>query len=109
MKSLNGKVAVVTGASMGIGKAVAERLAGAGASVVITYAQSADKAQEVVTVLLVGTKVSGPLVSRKSAWAWGRIVDMSRHIVTFLSTFFLPEKEGRVRATAIYPVGETRL
>lgn len=36
---------------MGIGKAVAERLAGDGASVVITYAQSADKAQEVVTVI----------------------------------------------------------
>ena len=34
---LNGKVAVVTGASRGIGKAVAIRLASEGAAVVINY------------------------------------------------------------------------
>lgn len=48
MKPLNGKVAVITGASIGIGKAVAERLAEDGASIVITYAQNVSKAKEVV-------------------------------------------------------------
>lgn len=46
--SLEGKVAIITGASRGIGRAIAERLAQDGASVVISYAQSVDKAKEVV-------------------------------------------------------------
>ena len=44
---LNGKIAVVTGASRGIGKAIAIKLAGLGATVVINYNGSAQKAEEV--------------------------------------------------------------
>ena len=44
---LDGKIAVVTGASRGIGKAIAIKLAGLGATVVINYNGSAQKAEEV--------------------------------------------------------------
>lgn len=44
---LEGKVAVVTGASRGIGRAVALKLSREGATVVINYNGSADKAEEV--------------------------------------------------------------
>lgn len=44
---LQGKIAVITGASRGIGKAIAERFASEGAFVIINYNGSKEHAQEV--------------------------------------------------------------
>jgi 3-oxoacyl-[acyl-carrier protein] reductase len=44
-KLLTGKIALVTGASKGIGKGIAEKLAGHGASVAFTYLSSVEKGQ----------------------------------------------------------------
>lgn len=51
MAKLDGKVAIVTGASRGIGAAIAHRLAKDGATVVINYGRSAEQAKELVSAI----------------------------------------------------------
>lgn len=51
MKKLEGKTAVVTGASRGIGAAIAQTLAEAGAKVVVNYSGSREKAEAVVNAI----------------------------------------------------------
>jgi 3-oxoacyl-[acyl-carrier protein] reductase len=47
---LNGKIALITGASRGIGRAIALKFAGLGADIAVVYAGNEAKAQEVVSL-----------------------------------------------------------
>jgi 3-oxoacyl-[acyl-carrier protein] reductase len=49
--SLDGKLALVTGASRGIGRAIAEELARAGAAVVVGYRSGQDEAEELAAAI----------------------------------------------------------
>ena len=51
MKELSGKVAIVTGASKGIGARIARRLGAEGAAVVVNYASSHNGAEQVVAAI----------------------------------------------------------
>jgi 3-oxoacyl-[acyl-carrier protein] reductase len=59
-KKLNGKVAVVTGASKGIGAGIAKQFAAEGAAVVVNYASSKSDADKVVDEI---TKAGGKAVA----------------------------------------------
>ena len=82
MGKLTGKVALVTGAGRGIGRAVAERLAQDGASVAINYRSSAADAEQLVEQLSkAGVEASAFQADVSDPEQTGRLVDevVARH------------------------------
>jgi 3-oxoacyl-[acyl-carrier protein] reductase len=71
MSKLQGKVAVVTGASKGIGAGIAKKLAAEGASVVVNYASSKEGADAVVAAIVAAggkaVAVAGDVSKQKDA------------------------------------------
>ena len=83
--SLQGSVALVTGASRGIGRAIAQALAAEGAQVVVNYARSSTAAEELVGQI---TADGG------SAMALQADVSKADQVDTLIGT--LLEKFGRI-------------
>ncbi len=74
-QNLRGKVAIVTGASRGIGRAIALELARLGANVVVNYASSSQAAEELVTEI---TAAGGNAVSEAMPKAIAIQADVSQ-------------------------------
>jgi 3-oxoacyl-[acyl-carrier protein] reductase len=66
MERLNGKSAIVTGSSKGIGAAIAKAFAYEGADVLINYNKSQAKALELVTTLTSDSRVRGKISSYRA-------------------------------------------
>lgn len=82
---LTGQVALVTGASRGIGRAIALELAASGAEVVVNYAASADAAEAVVAAI---TAAGGR--------AWSHRADVSQETEVEAMVKQVLERSGRL-------------
>ncbi len=79
--SLDGKIALVTGASRGIGSAIAQELARAGAAVVVGYRSAADEAQALATEIG-GRAVQADVSSAEDA---KRLVDVAGDVAVLVN------------------------
>jgi len=80
--SLSGKVAIVTGASRGIGRSIALRLARDGAAVVVNYAGNAAAAKEAVAEI---TAAGGRAIAVQADV--GKLADIGRLLETAIAQF----------------------
>lgn len=86
MSRLKGKVAIVTGASKGIGAGIAERFGAEGASVVVNYASSREGADRVVAAI---TKRGGKAIAVQGDVA--RTEDVQRVFAAAKEAFGTPD------------------
>ena len=81
-RTLKGKAALVTGGSRGIGRAIVERLAADGATMVINYARNKTQAQELVNSITPQVAdVSAFLASDASRWVTGQNIQAGGGVV----------------------------
>jgi 3-oxoacyl-[acyl-carrier protein] reductase len=86
MSKLAGRVAIVTGASKGIGAEIARQLAAAGAAVVVNYAGSRAGAESVVTSI---TKTGGKAIAVQADVA--KADDAKRLVAETIKAFGAPD------------------
>jgi 3-oxoacyl-[acyl-carrier protein] reductase len=102
---LQGKTALVTGASRGIGRAIALRLASGGANVVVNYNARADAAEEVAQLVReAGTEVLVVQADVAQAAAVDRL--MAASLERFSRIDILVNNAGITRDTLLMRMGE---
>ena len=104
-KTLEQRVAIVTGGSRGIGRAIALELAARGASVVVNYNSSPDKAEEVVKEIeAAGGKAAVFQADVSDFEAAGNLVKFA--VETFGDLHILVNNAGITRDTVIMMMSE---
>lgn len=103
--SLEGRVAVVTGASRGIGRAIALELARRGAAVVINFIRSADKANELKSQIEAGSGHAAVFQGDVSNFEQAQAL-IKFSIDTFGGIDILVNNAGITRDTLIMMMGE---
>ncbi len=83
MLALQNKNAIVTGASSGIGKAIALAFADAGANVIITYAHNHAEAKKVVEAIQAKGRISRALrMELQNSYIFPTIIDAASHYLS---------------------------
>ena len=105
MPVLQGKVALVTGASKGLGAAIAQRLAADGASVVVNYSQSAAEAAAVVQKIEAGGGKAKAIQADVSQPAEGKLL-VAETIAAFGQLDILVNNAGLYRLAPLEAIDE---
>ena len=98
--TLEGKVALVTGAARGIGAGIAERFAGEGAKVVVNYRSSKEKVDALVS------RVEGGSGARAVKADVSGLEEVEALIKQTVETFGRVGQPGDVASAVLFPASE---